>query len=238
MNLVLAARRRKSLEVLASEVSDRGSKGVAWPTDVTDPAQCEALIRQTVERFGGIDYMILSAGVSMWARFDQIRDLSIFRRIMEVNFLGMVNCLHPALDHLKRSRGAIVAISSTQAVMGVPNHSGYTASKHALRGFLETLDLELEGRVRILQVMPGWVRGTGLRMSAYSAGGTPMGDSRRGHHRNSVSLSDCTRLIVKELESRKKDLYIPAKLAFVPWLKLLARGWLRKKVKRAIQAQE
>ncbi len=238
MNLALASRREAPLEVLACEVRKRGSEALVIPTDVTDPVQCGVLIGRTVERFGGIDYLILGAGVSMWARFDQIRDVSIFRRLMEVNFLGIVHCLHPALEHLKTSRGTVVAISSTQAVLGVPNHSGYTASKHALRGFLETLNLELEGQVRILQVMPGWVRGTNLRVSAFSAEGTPMGDSSREHHRDAVSLSDCARRIVQELEGRKKDLYIPVQLAFVPWLKLLAPGWLRKKVKRAITTQE
>ena len=238
MNLVLAARRQDFLEELAGEVREQGSQALVQPTDVTDPAQCATLMGRTVERFGGMDYLILGAGVSMWARFDQVRDLSIFGRLMEVNFLGIAHCLHPALEHLKASRGTVVAISSTQAVLGVPNHSGYAASKHALRGLLETLDLELDGQVRILQVMPGWVRDTRLRMSAFSAEGTPMGDSRREHHRDAVSLSDCARRIVRELDGRKKDLYIPAKLAFVPWLKLLAPGWLRRKVKRAIYAQE
>ena len=74
----------------------------------------------------------------MWTAFDAIEDVALFRTLMEVNYLGAVHCVHPALPHLKKSKGLFVAISSIQGQVGVPLHTGYSASNtphDAYRGF-------------------------------------------------------------------------------------------------------
>jgi len=76
--VVLAARTESKLDVLAKTMSDSGSKALAVVTDITDPSQCRDLVRQTVETFGGVDILILNAGVSMWAAFEEIEDVSFF----------------------------------------------------------------------------------------------------------------------------------------------------------------
>ena len=89
---------------------------------------CKNFIGKVVDEYDALDHLVASAGQSMWARFEDVEDLSLYRRLLEVNFLGVVNCIHPALAALRKSQGQLVVISSIQAKVGVPYHSGYGAS--------------------------------------------------------------------------------------------------------------
>lgn len=218
-------------------VRQREAPALTQPTDVTQPLQCRRLVQIAVDTFGQIDVLVLNAGISMWSRFDEVTDLELFGRLVEVNYLGGVYCVHAALPHLRQQRGTIVAISSTQAVIGLPQHSGYSASKHALRGFLEALELEMEGEIRIFNVLPGWVQGTKIRQNALRGDGSPVGPAERPHRSESVSLEECSKAVVGGLQRSVRDLYIPAKLRFVPWLKLLAPGWLGSRIKKAVAVE-
>ncbi len=184
-----------------------------------------------------MDFLVACAGVSMWAKFEQVQDLSVFRRLMETNYLGVVNCVHHALPHLKKSRGMIVAISSIQGKIGVPLHTGYVASKHALQGFLAALRTELD-EVHILTVMPHWLRGTGLRQQAFGKDGKTLGASSRSHSKESISLEDCSRAVIRAMGKRKRELVIPAKLRVLPWLSLIHPKIVEFLVKRKVEEQE
>ena len=98
--------------------------------DIRQPDDCENLINQAVTRFGALDYLIANAGVSMWTKFEDIKDLSLFRNLMETNYLGTVHCSHYALPHLSQSKRMIIAISSIQEKIWVPLHTSYIASKN------------------------------------------------------------------------------------------------------------
>ena len=238
MNLVLAARDGNALEELARQIGDRGASVLVHPTDVTDESQCRTLITRTIERFKRLDYLVLNAGLGMWVRFDQVTDLSIFRRLMDVNYMGVVNCIHPALPYLKEACGTVVTISSAQALIGISKHTGYSATKHALRGFLEALEFEMGGQIRFLTVMPGWVSGTKLRANALGAAGAPLGASRLRHTDEAVSLEECSTRIVRAMQEGSSAVYIPWKIRAIPWLKLLVPGWLRARIKRSMAQQE
>ena len=236
VDLALAARRREALEELARMIQDQGGKAIAVATDVSRAADCQSFVKQAVDHLGGVDYLILNAGVSMWARLEDISDVSIFERVMATNYLGVVYCIHAALPHLIKNHGLIVTVSSTQAVLGMPHHTGYTASKHAVKGFLEALEFEMDGRLRLLNVMPGWIRGTDMRANAFVGDGTETGSTRR-HSSESVSAGECADTIIRAMKSGQRELFIPAKLRTVPWLKLLAPGWLRRKIRRVVADQ-
>ena len=237
MNLVLAARNADALTEIAAQVEDLGSAVLVQPTDVTDHVQCRAMIERTMDRFGQIDFLILSAGISMWVRFDEITDLSILRTVMDTNYFGAVNCILPALPHLKENQGSVVAISSAQAVIGVPHHTGYSASKHALRGFLEALEFEMGDEIHILNVMPGWIRDTNLRGNALAGDGTHLSGTPP-HDHQAVSLEECSHKIISSMRRRRREIYIPAKLKALPWLRVLAPGWLKVIIKRAVGKQK
>src|ERR1044071_7873388 len=103
--LALAARDRERLESLAQECRARGGEARALPTDVTSQQDCEWLVNECVSAFGGVDILVHNAGITMWSRFDALKDLSIFERIMEVNYLAPVRLTSLALPHLKESKG-------------------------------------------------------------------------------------------------------------------------------------
>ncbi len=144
--VVCAARRLPELERVCSIINDSGGSSIAVKTDITVLEQCIEMVNVAVKTYGKVDGLILNAGVSMWARFDKLTDISFFNDLMNVNYMGAVNCVHAALPHLKSSKGKIISCSTGQALMGFPRHSGYAASKHALHGFLSTLAIEKDWR--------------------------------------------------------------------------------------------
>lgn len=212
-NLAIFSPEKERQEEVAALCKKEGAKALPVIGDVTKPEDCKRLIDETVDRFGSLDYLIANAGISMWARFEDVEDLEIFRKLIEVNYLGALNCVHHALPHLKQSRGMFVAITSIQSKIGVPLHTGYVASKHALQGFCDTLRMELDGTgVDILTVLPHWLRGTELRKHAFDQDGKELGTSSRKHSKESISIEDACRMIMKAMDKRQRELIIPWKL--------------------------
>ena len=188
------------------------SNGSALPveTDITDIKSCQNLISKTINEFGQIDYLILNAGLSMWARFDQIKDISKFNELANVNFNGSVNSIHCSLESLKESSGTIVSISTAQAFIGFPKATFYSASKHALKGFLEGLELETKGKIQFINVYLGWIKETNLRANAIGPNGEKIGDSHHKHSNKAVELDVCTDLIIKGIKQKRKISLSPA----------------------------
>jgi NAD(P)-dependent dehydrogenase (short-subunit alcohol dehydrogenase family) len=186
--------------------------------DVTKLSDCKKGVEETIREFGRIDYLILNAGISMWSRFDEIDDPQIFQSIMETNYLGAVYLCHYALPFLKKSRGMITAISSLQGKIGVPYHTGYTASKHALQGFLDCLRTEID--LDILIVSPSWIQGTQLKDKAI------VKNSPRISRGKGLILGTCVDEILKAMQQRKRELILPKRYKAIPWLKLICPKWL------------
>ncbi len=236
--VVCAARRTNELDRVCDSINSSGGSALAVTTDITRLESCQNLVQQTIDTYGKLDGLILNAGVSMWTRFEDITDISFFQKLIDVNYLGAVNCCHAALHYLKQTHGKIISCSTAQALMGFPNHSGYVASKHALHGFLSTLDMELKGEVSILEAVLSWIRGTNLRDNAFGADGNKLSSSTKKHTSESVGLENCVEQIIQAIEGDKKTIYIPKKLGMVPFLNTFFQGFLRRKVSRAIDKNE
>ncbi len=236
-NIVLAARTLEKLEQICEDIQGNGGSACAVSTDITKKDDCKNLVHRTVNNFGGIDMLILNAGISMWAPFEEIKDVSFFKDIMDINYMGSVHCVHAALPELKKSTGKVVAITTAQAIMGFPHHAGYSAAKHALHGFLETLDIELEGSVEFMNAYLGWIKGTNLRRNAFSADGEKIGGAHQSHNHHAIELERCTDSIIKAIQSGKKKIYIPGKLRLISFLNVFARKWLHKKMLNAVRNQ-
>jgi short-subunit dehydrogenase len=212
-NLVLFSPEAERQQQVAAQCEQAGGQALSVIGDVTRPEDCRRLVEETVARFGEIDYLVANAGISMWARFAEVQDLTVFRRLVEVNYLGALHCIHYALPHLIERRGMIAAITSIQGRIAVPLHTGYVASKHALQGFCEALRLELRGTgVDVLTVLPHWLRGTELRQRAYGGDGKALGESSRRHSRESVPMEVACQAIVRAMADRRRELVIPWKL--------------------------
>jgi short-subunit dehydrogenase len=236
--LTLMARRADRLQEVVAACQAAGGKAQAVEGDVTQPEDGVRLTQAAVEAYGAVDGLIANAGLSMWARFDEVEDVSVFRRLMDVNYLGAVHCLHPAMPHLKKSGGMFVAISSLQGRIGVPYHTGYVASKHALQGLCDALRMEVaDDGVAVLSVLLHWLRGTELREHAFGADGEEMGMSRRQHSSESIGLDEACVQILAAMGRREREIVLPWKLQALLGLKALRPQWAEAFVRRAVRKQ-
>jgi NAD(P)-dependent dehydrogenase (short-subunit alcohol dehydrogenase family) len=154
--VVLAARNAHDLEEVAAEIARAGGSALAAPTDVTDYAQVERLAERAVGAFGRIDCWINNAAVSLYGSFDQV-SLEDFRRIMDVNFMGQVHGAKVALPRLEETSGTLICVGSVLSDRGFPLQGAYCASKHALKGWVDSLRVELRRKhspVRVTLVKP------------------------------------------------------------------------------------
>ena len=236
-SVVLAARRNSKLDLITNEIIQAGGNTIGIKTDITKSIECKNLIDETIDHYGKVDLLLLGAGVSMWTPFEDISDVSFFKDLMDTNYTGAVHIIHAALPHLISSKGMIVSCSTAQAIVGFTNHSGYAASKHALHGFLDTLDMELNGKVRFLEAFLGWIRGTSMRSNAFGPDGKKMGDTKRKHSSNSIDVGECTDKIIQAIIDDMKIIYIPWKLRLIPFLDLFMGKYLRKKISKAVHSE-
>jgi len=153
--LVVVARRMERLEKLKSQVSNDACVEIV-SGDITDPVVRHLAITTAVEKFGGLDVLINNAGIGGLARFEDVDENSL-RKIMEVNFFAAVELIRLAIPYLEQGTNpAIVNVASILAHRGLPCYSSYCSSKFALKGFTESLRIELSARgVDVLLISPG-----------------------------------------------------------------------------------
>jgi NAD(P)-dependent dehydrogenase (short-subunit alcohol dehydrogenase family) len=203
----LAARNETALAEVVSEFGKRGGEALAIPTDVTDAEQCRRAVETTVERFGRLDILICSAGLSLRAYFEGT-SLETLERVMRVNFFGTMYATHFALPHIKRSRGSLVAISSLTGKRGIPSYALYGASKFAIQGLYESLHLEL-GRdgVHVGVVSPAFVD-TPLRVNVLGADGKPWPEPPPPPFRI-WPVQKCVDRIIRLIVKRRREALLP-----------------------------
>jgi short-subunit dehydrogenase len=141
--LVLAARSDEALQAIASELDGVGGEAVAVACDVGDREAVETVARTAVERFGRIDTWVNNAGVGMFGRLEETLEEDA-RKLFDTNFWGVVHGSLTALPYLRQSGGTLVNVGSEVSEAALPLQGIYSASKHAVKGFNDTLRIELE----------------------------------------------------------------------------------------------
>ena len=200
--VVLGARREVELERVAADIMANGGEVVFSVCDVVKREDCEALINKAVESFGRIDIMICNAGLSMRALFDDC-DLDVLHRLMDVNFWGTVNCTKYALPWLQKSHGSLVGISSVAGIHGLPGRTGYSASKYAMTGFLDTIRIEnLKKGVHVMTACPGFTA-SNVRLSALTADGSQQGETPRNESRM-MTPEQVAHIVARGLRRRQR----------------------------------
>ena len=176
--VVLAARSEEKLTMIVEEIRADNCDAIFIKTDVSIRDDCRKLIEKTIEIYGKIDILINNAGVSMRASFLDV-DLNVLHRLMDVNFWGTVYCTKYALPYLIERKGSLVGVSSVAGFHGLPGRTGYSASKFALHGFLETIRIEnLKKGLHVMLIAPGFTS-TEIRIHALTAEGEEQGESPR-----------------------------------------------------------
>lgn len=141
--VVLAAREKRALREVAAECQKRGARALAVPTDVTDERMTQRLAEEAFNTFGRIDVWINNAGTTLFGRFEETPADS-YRRVIETNLFGYINGARAVLPYFRRQgRGVLINHSSFLGKVGMPYVSAYAASNFAIRGWAESLRLEL-----------------------------------------------------------------------------------------------
>ncbi len=232
--LALAARDAARLEEVAEECRARGAEAIAVPTDVTAPEECRRAVSRTVEAFSSLDVLVNNAGMSMWARLDELPDLGVHERLMRVNYFGAVYPTFFALPHLKASRGQVVVVASLAGLTGVPTRTGYSASKHAVMGFFDSLRIELRGSgVSVTVVAPDFVVSE-IHRRSLGPDGRPLGRSPMQESRI-MTAEECARRTVRAMERRQRLAILSARGRFGRWARLVAPGLVDRMAERAVR---
>lgn len=232
--VVLAARSLEKLESISKMIENQGGESLPIKTDVSKKEDCKNLIEETISKFGKIDVLINNAGITMFSKFENIKDPDIFRKIMDVNYFGSVYCTFYALPYLKKSKGMIITISSLTGKGGVPTRTGYSASKHALVGFFDSLRIELmEYNVSVMLVFPGFVK-SNIRENALNQDGKIAGKSHINEEK-AMSAEKCAEIIVKGIEKKKREIVMTLKGKLGVWLKLIYPSLVDRIAKKTIE---
>ncbi len=176
--VVMAARSESKLAEIADDIRSSGGYAEFIRTDVSIEDDCRRLIEFAIKKFGTINILVNNAGLSMRAAFDDV-DLRVLHKLMDVNFWGTVYCTKYALPYLVANKGSLVGVSSVAGFHGLPGRTGYSASKFAIHGFLETVRIEnLKKGLHVMIIAPGFTA-TEIRKHALVADGSEQGESPR-----------------------------------------------------------
>ncbi len=212
--LILTSRRADALTDVIKECAPAECRALA--ADVAQSETLQQITEQAIGVFGHIDVVIHSAGISqrstaMGTAMDTIR------KIMEVNFFATVAITKYLLPHFKqRNSGHVVVISSMAGLMGFPLRTGYVASKHAVKGFFETMQTEMDiPNLDITIVSPGRIN-TPISLSAITETGQPHGKMDEDLA-NGIPVSECAEKIVKAMQHKKKHVIVARAERYLWW---------------------
>lgn len=209
--LVMAARRLELLdqlaaEILADPVTSPETEILTVRADVSVEEDCRQLAEAALARFGGIDVLVNNAGISMRALFKDV-DMKVLHTLMDVNFWGTVYCTRYALPSILERKGSVVGVISTAGYAGLPARTGYSASKFAVRGFLETIRIEhVNDGLHVLVFAPGFTS-SNVRLASLTADGTPQGASPRDESKM-MSAEEVARRLERAIVRRKREVIL------------------------------
>lgn len=222
-HLVLSARSEAKLVEIKNRLSALNSNIEVIPLDLSDPASVNAAHEQVLDAGIIVDVLINNGGISQRGYLHETKT-EVIRTLMEVNFFGAIaatKCVLPGM--LERSKGKVVMMSSVVGKFGFPLRTGYSASKHALHGFAESLALEYEDHgITTLVVCPGRVK-TNISKNALQGDGTSHGEMDPGQA-NGISARACADKIVRAIRSDRREIHIGKERflvmihKYMPWL--------------------
>jgi dehydrogenase/reductase SDR family member 7B len=204
--IVITGRNEQALKETAQELTAKGVNVLAVTADVTSPQDNLKMADEARRAFGTIDVLINNAGISMRAIFEEV-DPEVIRKVMDINFYGVVYATKACLPDILRNRGSIIGISSIAGFRGLPARTGYSASKFALNGFLESLRTELlKSGVHVLTACPGFTA-SNIRRRSLTEDGSMQGESPRKEEKM-MTAEQCARYIYRATLKRKRTIVL------------------------------
>lgn len=224
--VAICGRNREALDTMKKDLANPNLFCIEG--DVSKENDCRNFIEQTVQHFNQLDVLINNAGISMRAMFQEV-DLQVLRQSMDINFWGTVYCSKFALPFILQQKGSIVGISSIAGYRGLPCRTGYSASKFAMQGFLESLRTEmLYQGVNVLWISPGFVA-SNIRNVALGSDGraqkeTPLKEDKL------MSAETCAEQILEAIEQRKRTRIMTLQGKLTVWMNKFFPSFVDKQV--------
>ncbi|MBL4754062.1 MAG: SDR family oxidoreductase [Flavobacteriales bacterium] len=228
-SIVIAARNYDKLKKLETALVALGAKVLSVAFDITLDEDRKRLIDQTVTKFGRIDVLINNAGISQRSLAKNTL-LDVDRQLMEVNYFGTIALTKYALQPMiKAQSGHIAVISSIVGKFGFPLRTGYSATKHALHGYFESLRAELhEDNIKVSIICPGRIK-TNISINALTEDGSTHSKMDEGTEAG-LSAESCARQIVRAISSGKKETYIGGKEILMIYIRRFLPGLFYKMI--------
>ena len=216
--LILSARRESELQRVAALTALPPLDIMVLPFDLADTSKASALAAQVMNKFGRIDILINNGGNSQRSAVIET-DENIERNLMEVNYFSAVNLSKAVLPYMLRVKsGQLVVVSSIAGKFGFYLRSTYSAAKHALHGYFESLRLENESKgIRVLMVCPGKIK-TDVSINAVLADGSKHRQMDPSHQ-NAMSADDCAQKIITGIEKNKEEILVGGKEILMVYFK-------------------
>lgn len=218
--VVIAGRNEDKLaQVKQSCLQKRAAACLSVSCDVSKQEDCERLIQQTLLVFNRIDVLINNAGISMRALFNEC-EIEVIKRLMDTNFWGTVYCTKYALPQLLQHKGSVVTVSSVAGLVGLPARTGYSASKFALEGFMQSLRIEnLKKGLHVGMIYPGYtasnIRNTALNSSGNTQQESPLDESKL------MTPKEVANAIVRMVKSRQRNKILTGIGHLSRWINIL-----------------
>ena len=228
-HIVLAARKYQALLDLAADIEKRYQvMTLSVQCDVSVEEDCKQLVEQATGKFGRIDVLINNAGISMRALFKDL-DISVLKSLMDVNFWGTVYCTKYAMPELLKAKGSVVGMSSIAGYRGLPGRTGYSASKFAMNGFMESLRVEnLKTGLHVMVACPGFtasnIRATALDVHGQQHGETSMEEGKM------MTAEEVAMIVVDGVARRKRTLIMTLQGKLAVFMNKIIPSWVDKKV--------
>lgn len=216
--LVLSARRIEELNRVKSSLNISEENIFILPLDLANTTNIDDLTQRVITKFGQIDMLVNNGGVSQRS-LTKDTPIEIDRKIMEVNFFGTIALTKSVLPFmLKQKSGNIIVISSISGKFGFYYRSAYSASKHALQGFFESLRMEIyTDNVKVLIVCPGRIH-TNISVNALTGDGSKHNKMDETTEQG-TSAEECSRQILQAIKADKEEIFIGGKELKAVWLK-------------------
>lgn len=222
--LVLSARRKDELERVARAANLTDAGCLLLPLDLADQSNFEAKKNEVIQKFGRVDVLINNGGVSQRS-LAKDTPVDVDRKIMEVNYFGTVALTKTLLPQfIKQRNGMFVTVTSAVGKFGSPWRSGYSASKHALHGFFDSLRAEhYTDNIKVLLVCPGFIQ-TNVSINALTGSGEKLGTMDAATAKG-LTAEECAQQIVSAIKSEKEEIVVAGlKESFGVWMKRFFPG--------------
>lgn len=235
-SLVLAARSVDKLNKVADNCRAMGSKVHVAKCDVSIEEDCKRLIAETLSVYGTFHVLVNNAGISMRAMFNEA-DLGVIKQVMDINFWGAVYCTKYALPELLKNKGSVITVSSVSGLVGLPARTGYSASKYALNGFMQSLRIEnLHNGLHVGIVYPGYtssnIRNAALNKDGIQQSESPLDESKL------MPASKVGQTILWMVNTRRRQRILTTQGHLVNFLNAFVPSWIDRMVYKFVSKEK